>query len=262
MNDYYLVNSDEKRKNDLRDLPADGTIPTLPAAASVLQSSSLNEDVIELEGNFDYEGFQVVRREFFAHINEPSITFNNRKIYVNAACLKRFPAVDYIQVLINRDTGILALRPCGENARDAFTWCSSGSGKRKPKQVTCTLFFAKIFSLMKWNPDFRYKLLGKVIRANDEYLIAFDMSATEVYQRIFKDGEKPKSSRKPVFPIGWQDQFGLPLKEHRKSMHINIFDGYAVYSIKDNTVSTPVTDEQDTTISNDAVLSLPMPREE
>lgn len=36
-------------------------------------------DVIELGGEFDYEGYQVVRREFFAHTNEPSITFNNYK---------------------------------------------------------------------------------------------------------------------------------------------------------------------------------------
>jgi hypothetical protein len=91
---------------------------------------------------------------------------------------------------------------------------------------------------MDWNTDYRYKLLGKVIHANDEYLIAFDLSATEVYQRVFKDGEKPKTSRTPVFPEGWQNQFGLPFKEHRNSMQVNIFEGYAVYGIKENSVTT------------------------
>lgn len=194
-------------------------------------------EVIELGGAFDYEGYQVVRREFFAHINEPSITFNNYKVYVNAACLNRFPSVDFVQVLVNRDRRILAVRPCQEEERDAFAWCNLGSGKRKPKQITCRLFFAKVFDLMGWNPDHRYKLLGKVIHANDEYLIAFDLTATEVYQRTSKDGEKPKSSRRPVFPEGWQEQFGLPFKEHQKSLQVNIFDGYAVYGIKDNTIA-------------------------
>lgn len=87
---------------------------------------------------------------------------------------------------------------------------------------------------MGWNPDHRYKLLGKVIHANDEYLIAFDMTATEVYQRVFKDGERPKTSRTPAFPQDWQNQFGLSYKEHRQSMQIDIFDGYAVYGIKGN----------------------------
>jgi len=202
-------------------------------------------DVIELGGEFDYEGYQVVRREFFAHINEPSFTFNDYKVYVNAACLSRFPTVDYVQALVNQDSRILAIRPCREEERDAFGWCIPGSGKKKPKQITCRLFFAKVFTLMGWNPDYRYKLLGKIIHANDEYLIAFDLSATEVYQRVLKDGEKPKTSRTPVFPEGWQNQFGLPFKEHRKSMQVNIFDGYAVYGIKDNTVSTAAANPED-----------------
>jgi hypothetical protein len=48
------------------------------------------------------------------------------------------------------------------------------------------------------------------------------------------EGEKPKTSRKPVFPAEWQDQFGLPYNEHRQSMQINIFDGYAVFAVKEN----------------------------
>jgi len=43
------------------------------------------------------------------------------------------------------------------------------------------------------------------------------------------------SDRKPVFPAEWQDQFGLPYNEHRQSMQINIFDGYAVFAVKENT---------------------------
>ena len=218
------------------------SIISLPAedeqiAEPTNQKSLVSDEVIDLDGEFDYEGYQVVRREFFAHISEPSITFNDYRIYVNAACLNRFPSVDNVQALVNQDSKILAIRPCREEEHDAFAWCISATERRKPKQITCRLFFAKIFTLMCWNPDYRYKLLGKVIHANDEYLVAFDLSATEVYQRLFKDGEKSKTSRTPVFPAGWQDQFGLPFKEHRKSMQVNIFDGYAVYGIRDNIIS-------------------------
>ena len=37
-------------------------------------------EVLELDGNFDIDGYQVVRREFFAHTYEPSLTFNNYKV--------------------------------------------------------------------------------------------------------------------------------------------------------------------------------------
>ena len=183
-------------------------------------------DVIELSDDFDFDGYQVVRREFFAHTFEPSITFNNYKVYVNTACLNKFPHADCAQLLINQESRILALRPCAESERDAFSWCNTSGGRRKPRQVTGKFFFAKLFELMNWNIDYRYKLLGKVIHANGEYLIAFDLNASEIYQRIAKDGGKPKTAHTPVFPAGWKDQFGLPYHEHQKSLQINIFDGY------------------------------------
>ena len=192
-----------------------------------------DDELLVMEEGFDFDGFQVVRREFFAHLNEPSVTFNNCKFYVNSACLSKFPKVEYVQVLVNRESKILALRPCRENERDSFLWCSISKGKRKPKQITCKLFYAKIVSLMGWNPHYRYKMLGKLIHANGEYLIAFDLTATEVYERTFAEGEKPKTSRTPVFPADWQNQFGMPFEEHRQSMQISTFDGYAIYAIKD-----------------------------
>ena len=62
------------------------------------------EEILDLDESFDFEGFQVVRREFFAHQSEPSVTFNNCKFYVNSACLTKFPTVQYVQVLVNRDS--------------------------------------------------------------------------------------------------------------------------------------------------------------
>ena len=199
------------------------------------------DEVLDLDESFDFEGFQVVRREFFAHQSEPSVTFNNCKFYVNSACLTKFPTVQYVQVLVNRDSKILALRPCQEQERDSFLWCGVSKGKRKPKQITCKLFYAKIVSMMDWNPNYRYKMLGKLIHANGEYLIAFDLTATEVYQREIVEGKKPKNAKTPVFPAEWQNQFGMPFMEHRKSMQISTFDGYAIYAIKEKAnVSTTV----------------------
>lgn len=50
----------------------------------VAQMAATCDDVKECI-DFSYDGFQVVRREFFAHIFEPSITFNNCKVGFNTA---------------------------------------------------------------------------------------------------------------------------------------------------------------------------------
>lgn len=120
--------------NDIRH--ADILAPTEDSASvpmndfSDVPSLSTNDEVVDMGTDFDFEGFQVVRREFFAHLHEPSVTFNNYKFYVNCACLNKFPEASFVQVLVNQETKIMALRPCVENARDSFAWCGISKKKR------------------------------------------------------------------------------------------------------------------------------------
>ena len=128
----------------------------------------VTDEPIEVDDTFSLDKFQVVRREFFSHISEPSITFSNYKIGLNSACIKRLPQIEYIQFLVNRQTRKLAIRPCLESDLHSFQWCTTSGGKRKPRQVTGKIFFMKLFDMMGWNPNYRYKILGKLIRANGE----------------------------------------------------------------------------------------------
>lgn len=186
--------------------------------------------------DFSFAGFQVVRGEFFAHTFEPSITFNGNKLYVNMACLNKLPTVEYVQILINQLTKKLVIRPCREDEKDSFRWCSN-TAKRRPKQVVCRLFFAKLAQMMQWDCSHRYKLLGKLIAANHELLYVFDLSSPEVYQRSTSEDGKVHAGRNPVYPAEWQNQFGLPVEEHQKQLQINIFNGFTVFGIKDEHVS-------------------------
>ena len=51
-----------------------GSIPVECDSTAELKTCrpAVEGDVIELGGEFDYEGYQVVRREFFAHIKVPT----------------------------------------------------------------------------------------------------------------------------------------------------------------------------------------------
>lgn len=139
----------------------------------------MENDVLRND-NFSYEGYQVVRGEFFAHFKEPSLTFNNYKLYVNMACLKKLPDTDYVHILVNPTEQKLVIRPCKEEEKDSFCW-RSNSSNRRPKQITCKIFFAKIFNMMEWNSKYRYKLIGKLIHTSNESLFVFDLKTAEVF---------------------------------------------------------------------------------
>lgn len=206
-----------------------------PTGANVAEEKPKAVDTEAVEDTqFTYEGYQVVRGEYFSHINEPSITFCDNRFSVNAACLKKAPTTEFVQVLVNQDEKKLAVRPCSEDVKDSFAWCTV---RRKTKKVVCPLFFGKIMTLMGWDPKHRYKVIGKLIRSQGQYLFVFDLNSPEIYTRTIQidenGNEKRKTARKPAYLDSWKDQFGMPVEEHQQALQINIFDGYALIGVKE-----------------------------
>lgn len=185
----------------------------------------------EDDPSFSYEGYQVVRGEFFAHLFEPSVTLKDEKVSVNAACLRRLPDTDYVQFLVNPQEKKLAVKPCLEEAKDSFCWSTtSPDGKKKPKTISCRIFYAKVMKLMEWNPNHRHKILGKLIRTSTDSLFVFDLNSAETYVKRNDSGEN--MSRTAFYPEDWKDQFGLSVKEHSDTVLINIFDDFTVFRIE------------------------------
>lgn len=193
-------------------------------------SRPLEMEIIE-DNSFSLNGFQVVRGEFFAHTYEPSITFADCQVYVNTACIRKIADFDYIQILVNPEKKKLAVRPCDESEKDSFRWCSS-TDKRTPKHITCRIFFAKVFTLMGWNPNNRYKLLGKLISSNNQFLFIFDLDAPEVKIRTIDENGNVKRIKNPSYPADWQNQFGIPVTEHKGQLMINFFSDTAVFGLE------------------------------
>lgn len=179
-------------------------------------------------GIFSDDGFEVIRSQFFSSSSEPVLSFGRMKMWVNSVCLKRFQETEYIQILVNRGTRTLTLRPSREDARDALPWCSAGSKKRKPRQLSCPIFFAKIYALMEWNLDCRYRLTGKYLCESGEQLLAFDLRSAEAF---YYSGDAARRYA-PYFPADWRERFGMPAAEHRMEPLIHVFQEYVIFELE------------------------------
>jgi len=116
------------------------------------------------EAGFSFDGYQVVRREFFSHKFDPTLTIKGNSITFNNACISKLESVVYVQVLVNPTTEKLVIRPCEEGARDAIRWCIAKENKRKSRQITCGLFTAKLYEMMGWEALYCYSFNRKPVR--------------------------------------------------------------------------------------------------
>ena len=189
---------------------------------------------IALESGFSFDGYQVVRREFFSHKFDPCMTIRGNSIMFNNACITRLEEVVYIQVLINPATKKLVIRPCGEGARDAIRWCIAKDEKRKTRQISCKPFADKLYEMMGWETLYRYKLQGSKINFQGEELYVFDLTSREIFLPAVKDDGNPKARAKPSkaqYPTDWNASFGMEETDHAASMRVNLNEGFGLMDV-------------------------------
>lgn len=222
----------------------------------------IDQKAIELAEDFSYDGYQVVRRELFAHLREPAVVIRRDSVTFNTAYIAGLEDAVYIQILVNQDSKRMVVRKCEENDKDALRWCVAKPDKRKSRKMTNKIFSAMMYEMMGWNLDCRYKILGHKITFEDETIYVFDLMETEIFldikgKRAKKDTESQfttekansieetasnstdnersveeikRKNRIPFYPKEWKDSFGLPVEEHRKALEINMLDGYAEFT--------------------------------
>lgn len=229
---------------------------------TIENTENIDQKALELAQDFSYDGYQVVRRELFAHLREPAVVIRRDSVTFNTACIAGLEDAVYIQILVNQDNKRMVVRKCEENDKDALRWCIEKPDKRKSRKMSNKLFSAMMYDMMGWNTDCRYKILGHKITHEDETMYIFDLLETEIFmdtkrQKKTNPGSVEKKeelvtaetdqtpeqnqeetaakvarklNRIPFYPKNWKDSFGLSVEEHKKALETNITDGYIEFS--------------------------------
>jgi len=184
---------------------------------------NLQDSLIESEEaeTVSLAGFQVTKAELFAHTREPAVTVWENRIKFNMACLRKFPGVTHIQLLIHPEEQRLIIRPCEPDAPDSLRWATGGGEKDvKNRDMICQIFAAKLFDLMQWDKQYRYKMLGKPAVCNGEALYLFKLTDFELFVNT------GKRKTRAYLPADWRECFGTPVEKHEESYKIDLAEGY------------------------------------
>ena len=211
----------------------------------------------ELEDEFTYDGYQVVRKELFAHLRDPAVTIRYDSITFNTACIDGLEDTVYVNVLINSGNQRLVVKKCNENDVDALRWCVAKPDKRKSRKITSREFSKMLYKEMEWNTRCRYKILGYKIEFEGETLYVFDLKQPEIFVEkprkkktveateqarreneaainadpTIPDDGRVREGKKGFFAEDIRNTFGLPVEEHNKSHEVTEIDGYTSMAI-------------------------------
>ena len=199
---------------------------------------SMNAEEVQQESRIDdpdeisLANFEMVSGEFFAQIKEPIFTLNGRKSYVNTSCVRMMPDVDYVQILVSIEEMKLVLLPCDENTITGFKWARIKDGKRVPIQRTGEPFVLLLCDKLGWNPKNRYQILGKKLKAEGKSVMVFDLTSKKVFAKSSSD-DNENTDRRTTILSGWDGKFGPKYGEVKRSLEIETFKSFTVFSVKD-----------------------------
>ena len=195
------------------------------------------EENTENNDSFFDGDVEIIRSEFISENDDtkPVISFTRSRMHVNMVCIKLLPDTEYVQFLINKSKDLFAIKPCSEDDRDSVRWKSINSkrGKEVSRNITGSIFSAMLFDHMGWDIEYRYSLIGRLVKARDSDLIVFDLNSYRT--QSITSPEKDTDVKKPrLYPASWKDSFGSPLDKPKSSLTITTFKEYAVLNISDN----------------------------
>ena len=211
--------------------------------------SAREQRTAELEQSFSYDGYQIVRKELFAHLRDPAITIRKDSVTFNTACIEGLEDVVYIHMMFNRELKRIVVEGCDENDKDALRWCIAKPDKRKSRKMVGKPFSELVYREMGWDENCRYKILGYRIQFEGKTLYVFDLMVPEIFherksrkkneQASQEVAEMPNedaqnnnaaetevNTRKGYYPDDVANTFGVPVEQHKADTEIQQMDGY------------------------------------
>ncbi len=177
---------------------------------------------------FDFDGYEVVRKEMFSKANCPAVTIKYGKIMFNTRAIRKLDECSHIQILINTEKKLMIAKPCDEEEKDSVQWSRIDKKKEKTvsRQISGQFFTAQLFEEMHWDINSTIKILGTLLKCREEKIFIFDLPNAEAYISISaQDPDNPKRRKRiPLIPERWQGHYGLSYEESQVEV-VKTFEG-------------------------------------
>lgn len=167
-------------------------------------------------GEIDLRGFEVARTQFFVCSNRICVSMSGKSITFSTAAVRKLPTTN-IELLIHPGEKMLAVRAAPESLKNIITWSHEKEGKLKPKIISGAAFLPTIFSLLGWERECRYRVMGRYKEHDGVGMLLFDLNEVEMIIPSdlidYEDTGIPISlmgDKKSVvaYPEVWKDSFG------------------------------------------------------
>lgn len=181
----------------------------------------------------DLSGYELPPRTQFSMLSKPAVSIKYGKMTFNMASVRMFDEALFILTPVNREKKRLMVVPCKEEESASLQWARirESDDTKVNRTISSEEFILKLYKMMGWKLNCRYKILGRVALAKPgpmpvlifdlEEAIMFDSKPME-----FVDEETGEIKKKQVkyYPEEYKDCIGKSYNDYIEAKQMNIFE--------------------------------------
>ena len=181
----------------------------------------------------DLSGYELPPRTQFSMLSKPALSIKYGKMTFNMASVRLFDEALFILTPVHRKKKRLMVVPCREEESASLQWARirASDDMKVNRTISSEEFVLKLYKLMGWKLNCRYKILGRVALAKPgpmpvlifdlEEAIMFDSKPME-----FVDEETGEIKKKQVkyYPEEYKDCIGKSYNDYIEAKQMNIFE--------------------------------------
>lgn len=182
-----------------------------------------------------FDGYELPPRTQFSMLKKPAVSVKYGKLTFNMACIRLFEGMRFILPIVNTNKKRLAIIPCQEEESASVEWARLKNGNTwVNKQITSVDFVEKLFDLMGWDRECRYKILGRIATSDRGLILIFDMEEAIMFAQKKETYTDPvtgevKQRQVKYYPDAYKDRIGRSYNDYAQYRQMNLFEDFSGY---------------------------------
>jgi len=199
----------------------------------------------------ELEGYELPPRSQFSMLSKPALSIKYREFTCNMACIRLFEGVKHVLPIVNPVKKRFAVVPCAEEESSSVEWARQKDEKWMNKTVTSLEFIEKIYAMMNWDRNCRYKILGRVANSSSGLILIFDLPeaiffAAKPTEYLDQETGKVVKRKTIYYPDEYKDRIGKSYNDYVAARQMSVFEyleGYVGQTYSDASAQETVAEE-------------------
>ena len=166
-------------------------------------------------------------------------------------CIRLFEGVRYVLPIVNPIKKRFAIVPCAEEESSSVEWARQKDEKWTNKTVTSLEFIEKIYAMMNWDRNCRYKVLGRVANSSSGLILIFDLVeaiffAAKPTEYLDQETGKVVKRKTIYYPDEYKDRIGKSYNDYVAARQMSVFEyleGYVGQTYSDAAAQEMITEK-------------------